>query len=257
MDQPTKIAIVVALAGGYLLGRTKKGRLALMAASLVAGRELEPRAIASEALSKLAEVPQVADLNEQLRGEVLDAGKRAATAALNRRIGSLTGAVGDVDETDEDAYEDTDEDEEYEDEAPEGEYEEEEAPEDEQEEEEAPEEEPRRARSRARRGEARGRSGHDDQRRRRKRSDEEEPTAGRGSAPAKKTPAKKTAAKKATAKKAPAKKATAKRAPAKKAAAKKTTPAKKTSGTKSTSGRTSGTKKSSGARGSSRSGRGR
>ncbi|MBL1089326.1 MULTISPECIES: histone protein [Streptomyces] len=223
MNERTKIMLAAAMAGGYVLGRTKKGRLALTAASYLAGRQsgLDPRQLVSDSVRKLGDIPQVAELGDQLRGEVMDAGRKALTSAATRQLASLAETLQDRTrrlQLGPEEYEDEEEEEEYEeepreeDEEPEEEEEEEEEEgeydrEDEEEPEEEEEEEPPR-----RGGGARGERAP------------EKKTAGR-QAPAKKA-AKKAPARKAAAKKAPAAKKTAKaakKAPAKKSAAKKTT----------------------------------
>lgn len=70
MDDQAKVALAAAVVGGYVLGRTKKGRVALSVATYLAGRRfgLEPRQLAAEGMRRLGEVPQVAELQEQLRG---------------------------------------------------------------------------------------------------------------------------------------------------------------------------------------------
>ncbi|WP_392959285.1 hypothetical protein [Streptomyces sp. LN245] len=75
MKVTTKIALVAAVAGGYLLGRMKKGRLAFAVATYVAGRRfgLDPQQLATEGLKRLSEVPAVAELREQVRGELMNA----------------------------------------------------------------------------------------------------------------------------------------------------------------------------------------
>ncbi|MEV4946821.1 histone protein, partial [Streptomyces sp. NPDC053755] len=163
MQDMNKIALAAAVAGGYLLGRTKKGRLAFTAATYLAGRRfgLEPGQLMKEGLSRVKEMPQFADLGDQLRGEALEAGKKAVTAAANRKLADFADSLHertleltrpDGGREDEDAEEEEEpyEDEEAEDYAaedededrgPEGE-EEEEPYEDEEEEEEEEEEEP-------------------------------------------------------------------------------------------------------------------
>ncbi|MFE9925034.1 histone protein [Streptomyces sp. NPDC005774] len=222
MEDQSKAALGAAVIGGYLLGRTGKGRLALTVATYLAGRRfgLEPRQLAAEGMRRLGEVPQFAQLQDQIRGEVLDAGRKAMTATVNRSMGSLADSLSDrtarliqpprdEDEDVEDEYEDEeapdDEGAEYEDE-----YEEDEepGPEDEEDEEEEEEEE---AEERPERKPEKRPSGRR--------------TPAKKSAPAKKTAEKKTAAKKTT----PAKKtATKKSTPSKKTAAKKKSPAKET-----------------------------
>ncbi|MFE5766476.1 histone protein, partial [Streptomyces sp. NPDC056492] len=154
MEDTTKIALAAAVAGGYILGRTKKGRLAFSIATYLAGRRfgLEPGQLLKEGASRLKEMPQFADLTEQLRGEALDAGRQALATAANRKLTDLAGALhertlelsrSDTDRgREDDGEEEQDEDQEpYEDEEAEGYAEEDDdyAPEDEDEEEEGPE----------------------------------------------------------------------------------------------------------------------
>ncbi|CAM5686009.1 Histone protein OS=Streptomyces chartreusis OX=1969 GN=CP983_42980 PE=4 SV=1 [Streptomyces chartreusis] len=183
MDDQAKLALAAALVGGYVLGRTKKGRLALTVATYLAGRRfgLEPRQLAAEGMRRLGEVPQVAELQEQLRGEVLEAGRKAVTAAADRGIATLADTLSDrtarLRERGEDEAGETEE-----------EYEDEGGPEEEHEEEEEPEEP---AGTRAGRRGARQPS----------RSRKAPTTSAKKKAPAKRTAAKKTAAKKTTGKK--------------------------------------------------------
>lgn len=232
MADVPKIAIGAAVLGGYVLGRTKKGRVAFAMATYLAGRRfgLEPQQLLTEGAKRLRELPQFADLNEQLRGQALDAGRKALSAVADRKLADLadslhqrTERIGKgkeepqkEDVEPEDEYE---EEEETEGEEPEEEPEEEEEPQDEQEPEE--EEEPEKTAPRRRRGARKPDEDHGGGARRgggRERRPEE---ATARKAPAKKaTPVKKTAAKKTSAARkstAPPKKA------AKKTAAKKTT----------------------------------
>ncbi|MEU0837457.1 histone protein, partial [Streptomyces sp. NPDC005969] len=150
MDDTAKVTLAAAVLGGYVLGRTKKGRLALTIATYLAGRRfgLEPRQLAAEGMRRLGEIPQFADLQEQLKGEALDAGRKAVTAAVDRGMGSLADALSErtarLGEKQEAGEEEGDE---YEPEEEGAEYEEEEEPEEEgaeyeEEEEEEEEEEP-------------------------------------------------------------------------------------------------------------------
>ncbi|MFD4773264.1 histone protein, partial [Streptomyces sp. NPDC058427] len=129
MEDQTKVTLAAAVVGGYVLGRTKKGRMAITVATYLAGRRfgLEPRQLAAEGMRRLGEVPQVAELQEQLRGEVLEAGRKAMTAAANRSMGSLAEVISDrTARLIEPPRDERDEDEEEEDE-----YEDEEAPDEE------------------------------------------------------------------------------------------------------------------------------
>jgi cobalamin biosynthesis protein CobT len=220
----------LAIGAGYLLGRTKKLKMAMAVGGLVAGKKLNlsPRMVADLLQQQLRNNPQFKEIGDQLRQDLRGVGKAASGAMVERQIDALadrlhgrtaqvrdqlSGVVPGQDDEAEDAEYEDEEPEEPEDSAP-GEDEE---PEDSEAEEPEEDEEPEDSEA------------DEDE------EEEEEPEAKK--APAKKTPAKK-AAKKAPAKKAPAKKAPAKKAPAKKtagrkAAAKKTTPAKKaTSGSR-------------------------
>ena len=89
-------------------------------------------------MRRLGEIPQVAELQEQLRGEGLDAGRQVLSAIANRGMDSLADAIserttglGGADVGEQDEYGEDEEEEEIE---PGEEYEEE--PEEEEEEEE-------------------------------------------------------------------------------------------------------------------------
>jgi hypothetical protein len=212
----------LAIGAGYLLGRTKKLKMAVAVGGLVAGKKLNlsPRMVADLLQQQLRNNPQFKEIGDQLREDLRGVGKAASGAMVERQIDALadrlhgrtaqvrdqlTGVVpGGQDDDAEDAeYEDeepedsgADEDEEPEADEPEDSG----ADEDEEPEADEPED-----------------SGADEE-------EGEEPEARK--APAKKAPAKK-AAKKAPAKKAPAKKAPAKKTAGRKAPEKKTTAAKK------------------------------
>jgi hypothetical protein len=193
MDDQTKVALAAAIAGGYLLGRTKKGKLALSVATYLAGRRfgLEPRQLATEGMRRLGEIPPVAELQDQLKGEFLEAGRKAVTAAATRGMGTLAETLHDrtasLDKKEEEKPKDEEEEEE---------------PEEEEEEEEPEEPEPERPqRRRTSRKPTRPEGGTASRR-------ERVPSAGRKKSSATKPAAKKAAMKKSAARKqAPAKKA--------------------------------------------------
>ncbi|WP_055619346.1 hypothetical protein [Streptomyces sp. JHA19] len=185
-----RVGLGLAIGAGYVLGRTKKAKMALAVGSLVAGKKLNltPKALAELVTTQLAGNPQFKELGDQLRQDLSGVGKAASGALVERQIAALADRLhgrtaevreqlaggGSDDDRDEDAYDDEDE-----------------APED---------EEPRADDDEAE---------HDDE--------AEDDGQREERAPARK------ATKKAPAKKAPAKKAAAKKtAPAKKTAAKKT-----------------------------------
>ncbi|MFF4280665.1 hypothetical protein ACFY0Z_17995 [Streptomyces kronopolitis] len=225
METDKKVTLAAALAAGYVLGRTKKGKLAIGVASMVIGQQLSPRELIGQALRKLAATPQAEQLIDQVRGELLESGRAALSATADRSLGNLAGALQkrtsalqeplEDEEPDEDEEPAEDEDEEF--------AEDEEEPSDEEEEgeeEEDEEEQPSRRRT--------GKSSA--VRARTKKSPGTKPSA-------KKAPAKKAASGKPAAKKQATKKPAAKKTAAKKPAA-KTTAAKKTAA-KKTSSRTS------------------
>lgn len=205
-----RMGLGLAVGAGYLLGRTKKLKMAVAVGGLVAGKKLNlsPRMVAELLQQQLRNNPQFKEIGDQLREDLRGVGKAASGAMVERQLDALsdrlhgrtaqmrdqlTGVVpGDREDDEADA--------EYEDEEPEEDEPEDSASHDdeEHEDEEPVDEEPE--------------------------DEESEPAAKK--APAKRPSAKK-AAKKAPAKKAPAKKAAAKKAPAKKTAAKKTSAAKK------------------------------
>ncbi|NED85962.1 hypothetical protein G3I76_38480, partial [Streptomyces sp. SID11233] len=80
MDDSDKLVLGTALIGGYLLGRTRKARLALVVASCLAGKRLNltPQDLLTAGVRKLRETPQFAELSDQVREELLTAGRTAA-----------------------------------------------------------------------------------------------------------------------------------------------------------------------------------
>ncbi|MGY6021396.1 DNA primase [Streptomyces spinosirectus] len=235
-----RVGLGLAVGAGYVLGRTKKMKMAFALGTLVAGKKLHlsPRMLADLASQQLQNNPQFKEIGDQLRQDLRGVGKAASGAMVERQMSALadrlhgrtaevrdelsgvtgeaTGLLSDDEEGEE--PEDTEEEprEEHDDEEPEGEESEDEEPENEEPENEEDAEA------------------------------EDEPPAKRT---AKRGPAKKAPAKKA-AKRAPAKKAPAKKAPAKKAAGKQTT-AKKSAAKKTTA------RKTAAARGGARSARNR
>ncbi|AZP21367.1 DNA primase [Streptomyces aquilus] len=214
-----RVGLGLAVGAGYVLGRTKKMKLAFAVGTLVAGKrmQLSPRALADLVSGQLRDNPQFKEIGDQLREDLRGVGKAASGAMVERQLDALAdrlhgrtaqvrdqlaGALPDgsdlgfeKDEADDDNDRETDE------------YDEDEAYDESGDEPEA---------------------------------EREESEPPRKKAAAKKAPAKKTAAKKAPAKKSAA------RAPAKKA----------TAGAKKTTGRTAA-KKTAAARSTARGARSR
>ncbi|WP_306947610.1 DNA primase [Streptomyces sp. B4I13] len=245
-----RMGLGLAIGAGYLLGRTKKLKLALAVGSFVAGKKmnLTPKGIGDLVSQQLKENPQFKEIGDQLRNDLRGVGKAASGALVERQIEALAdrlhGRTAEVrdqlegvvpgkdadDEADEeyDEPQDTAEDEDAEDTAEDDTAED--TAEDDEAEDTAEDDEEDEAEDTAED------TAEDDEE-----DDEEE-------APPRRTAARKAPAKK-SAKKAPAKKAPARKAPARTSAAKKTasagkpgtrTAAKTASGTASRSRRPKG-----------------
>ncbi|MFF7650741.1 hypothetical protein ACFZCY_12930 [Streptomyces sp. NPDC007983] len=85
--------IAVAVAGGYLLGRTKKAKLAFGLGMLLAGKKisLDPQQLARA----VADSPLLSGLNAQARKELAGAARTAATSALSTRMNGLADSLHD------------------------------------------------------------------------------------------------------------------------------------------------------------------
>jgi len=115
MDKSTKATLAAGMTAGYVVGRTKKGKLALSLLSIAAGRSLDPAALLGQGMRKLARSPQFTELSEHLRRELLDTGRGAVKSRANVGVEALTEALRRRTETllkteDEDAADDEDED---------------------------------------------------------------------------------------------------------------------------------------------------
>ncbi|MFD5537176.1 DNA primase [Streptomyces sp. NPDC127079] len=196
-----RMGLGLAIGAGYLLGRTKKLKMALAVGSLVAGKRLNlgPKALLDLANQQLRDNPQFKEIGDQLRQDLRGVGKAASGAMVERQLGALadrlhgrtaevrdqlSGVVPDSGDLGRGGGRDEEDDEDAE-----------------------------RADNEAEEAEEQG-----DEERDEGGPDEDEADGPDAERSAKKAAAKKAPAKKAPAKKAPAKKAAAKRAPAKKAA---------------------------------------
>ncbi|MFF1640899.1 DNA primase [Streptomyces sp. NPDC058246] len=255
-----RLGLGLAVGAGYVLGRTKKMKLAFAVGTMVAGKRmhLSPRALADLVAGQLRDNPQFKEIGDQLREDLRGVGKAASGALVERQIegladrlhgrtaevrDQLAGVVPDVPglgEEDEAEDEAGEQDDTYEED---GAYGEDGAEDADGADDDADDE---------------GGSGDDSEH-----GDAEEKARPRKKAPARKAPAKKaagkpgparkTSARKASAGKAPTKTAAAEKAPGNKTAAKKTAartakkaPAKKTATAKSATRRTPRTRMSSG-----------
>jgi hypothetical protein len=89
MANASKVALAVG--AGYLLGRTKRTRLALMlAAAGITGKfPSSPTDLVAHGVKSLGTSSQLTELTDQLRGELLNAAKAAAVAAATSRVDAL------------------------------------------------------------------------------------------------------------------------------------------------------------------------
>ncbi|WP_204165831.1 hypothetical protein [Streptomyces sp. NEAU-S7GS2] len=83
--------IGVALVGGYLLGRTKKAKMAIGLGMFLAGKKLnlDPKQLGT----LIANSPVLGPLNDQVRKELVDATKAAAGTALTQRMSGLADSL--------------------------------------------------------------------------------------------------------------------------------------------------------------------
>ncbi|SKC72127.1 hypothetical protein [Krasilnikoviella flava] len=118
MDEKLKLAGI--LLGGYLLGRTKRLKTAVLISAAVAGNRLRDETTRGQLMGRmsglkdLAASPQVQRLKDDVTGRLVSASKDAALAAVTNRVDALTTklqagvpgeedrAAGDEDEAPED-----------------------------------------------------------------------------------------------------------------------------------------------------------
>jgi len=85
----TQVAVGVAI--GYVLGRTRKMRLAMTLVSAGAiGRNGAAGELVRQGTKLLGSAPEMKELTENVRGRLMEAGKVAAMAAASNQINSLT-----------------------------------------------------------------------------------------------------------------------------------------------------------------------
>jgi hypothetical protein len=88
------VRVALGVAGGYLLGRTKKMKLAMMLGGMAAGRQAGgPAQLLAQGAKLLGQSPELGRLNDEIRGRLLDAAKVAAVAVATRQVEALTERV--------------------------------------------------------------------------------------------------------------------------------------------------------------------
>ncbi|MFG2650432.1 hypothetical protein [Streptomyces sp. NPDC048436] len=85
--------IGVALVGGYLLGRTKKAKMAIGLGMFLAGKKLnlDPKQLGQ----LVSNSPVLGSLNSQVRKELVDATKSAAVSAATNRMSGLADSLSE------------------------------------------------------------------------------------------------------------------------------------------------------------------
>ncbi|MFD4406960.1 hypothetical protein ACFWPH_29760 [Nocardia sp. NPDC058499] len=74
---------------GYVLGRTRKMKFALMLAGVGLSGRGGPQALLERTTSAVGSSPELAKITETVRGELLEAARAAAVTAASNRIDSL------------------------------------------------------------------------------------------------------------------------------------------------------------------------
>ncbi|MFF9898352.1 DNA primase [Streptomyces longispororuber] len=91
------MAVGLAVGAGYLLGRTKKAKLAFAVGTMVAGRrmKLNPASLARAVSEQMEKNPQFKEIGDQLREDLRGVGKAATGSLLDKRIESLADRLHD------------------------------------------------------------------------------------------------------------------------------------------------------------------
>ena len=93
MSAPTKL--VLGVAGGYLLGRRKKMKLAITLGSMLAGQRIatNPRGLMQQGMKLVESNPELSKLSDQVRSQLFDAARAAAIATANSRMDGISDAI--------------------------------------------------------------------------------------------------------------------------------------------------------------------
>jgi hypothetical protein len=92
-----RAALGLAVGAGYVLGRTKKLKLAFAVGTLVAGKRMQlgPRALVELLNQQLLNKPQFKEIGDQLRQDLRGVGKAASGALLERQIDGIADRLHD------------------------------------------------------------------------------------------------------------------------------------------------------------------
>ncbi|WP_326654478.1 DNA primase [Streptomyces sp. NBC_01750] len=83
-----RLVMGLAVGAGYVLGRTKKAKLAFAIGTMVAGKRLQlsPRALGDLVTQQLQSNPQFKAIGDQLREDLRGVGRAATGALVNRQL---------------------------------------------------------------------------------------------------------------------------------------------------------------------------
>ncbi|MGP4006685.1 DNA primase [Streptomyces sp. 4N124] len=89
--------IGLAVGAGYVLGRTKKLKLAMAAGTLIAGKRLKPSpgAVVDLVSRQLKDNPQFKEIGDELRQDLSGVGKAASGALVERQMNALADRLHD------------------------------------------------------------------------------------------------------------------------------------------------------------------
>ncbi|MBT2365659.1 hypothetical protein J7E88_10085 [Streptomyces sp. ISL-10] len=85
----TKTMTGAALLSGYVLGRTRKGKVAIALATWTLRKKIDPKKVSALVMGS----PAVGELRDQIRDELLTAGKEAAATAVAARADRLADSL--------------------------------------------------------------------------------------------------------------------------------------------------------------------
>lgn len=94
----TGARVAVAIGAGYVFGRTRKMRLAMMAAAASATGILAnpPREVVERLMRRALSSPEINEISESVRGDLAGAAKSAAFSAATSRIEALNQRLRDT-----------------------------------------------------------------------------------------------------------------------------------------------------------------
>ena len=82
-----------AVAGGLLLGRSKKQKLALAVGGLLLSRKVDPGNVLKQGSDLVENNPELARLTEQVRGTLVQAARAAAVSTVSNRLEALSDSL--------------------------------------------------------------------------------------------------------------------------------------------------------------------